>query len=207
MAPWRDAGQNALKQMMQMLTPGADNSAMMQLDPGYQFRVQEGLNALKSAGLASGNYGSGNMGIALQNYGQQQGMEEFNSLYNRLFGVSAQGMGQGQAIANLGTQNAQYMGGNALQGAQAQGQGYLGQAGAWGNALAGASNQAMSGLGTYMNYQNQQNQLALMNKYLGQQGGGGYGGGYGGGGTDWGSMFNDPSASFPSTFQLTPSYP
>lgn len=61
------------------------NSVNVLQDPGYKFRMEQGQNALTAGSAAAGNYGSGNLGVALQNYGQQLGSQEYGAAYNRAY--------------------------------------------------------------------------------------------------------------------------
>jgi hypothetical protein len=64
-------------------TPFTPEAFQANIDPGYQWRLQQGVNALASSGAASGTYGSGNMGTALTQFGQGLGSEEYQNAYNR----------------------------------------------------------------------------------------------------------------------------
>lgn len=85
--PYYEAGTNALAQM-QGLTgamPPAFQYRPEQLttDPGYGFRLSEGLKALERSAAARGGLLSGGTGKALTRYGQEMGSQEFGNAYNR----------------------------------------------------------------------------------------------------------------------------
>lgn len=85
--PYYEAGTNALAQM-QGLTgamPPAFQFRPEQLttDPGYGFRLSEGLKALERSAAARGGLLSGGTGKALTRYGQEMGSQEFGNAYNR----------------------------------------------------------------------------------------------------------------------------
>lgn len=182
-APWRQAGQGALSQMQnpyfQQQFSGAD---MMQNDPGYQFRLQQGTDALQASAAARGTLGSGNTLTGITNYAQNYASNEYQNAYNRFNNnqtqsfnrlASVAGLGQtanGQMSQNmnnmgqLGSQFAGQVGNNMMGAANAQAAGQIGQANAWSGALSGAGN-------SWMNY-------SLMNRMMPQQpspGGGGTG--------------------------------
>ena len=115
------------------------------MDPGYEFRKQEGINALMAAGAAAGNFGSGNMGVALQDYGQNIASQEFQNVYNRLAGLSGTGQVQSQQIGNLGISTAGNMGNFLNQAGQNIAQGQI----AGSNALWGGVRDLSRGLGAY----------------------------------------------------------
>jgi hypothetical protein len=112
--------------------PSSPN-VLLQQDPGYQFMLQQGMQALKNNQAAMGSMGSGEALKAMSNYAQGAASGEYGNaynryvnnqtnLYNRLAGIS--GTGQNTA-SNLG------------QAATATGQGVATTQQAYGNALAG----------------------------------------------------------------------
>lgn len=139
MMPWTTAGKGAVNQLSEMMKTGGQLTKMpnaqftmqdFQQDPGYKWRMQEGVNALAASGAAAGNYGSGNMGIAIQRYGQNLASDEYqnayqrwadaynrtmgqqDTIYNRLAGISGTGMTGQTDIGHMG-QNAAAGAGNA----------------------------------------------------------------------------------------------
>ncbi len=70
-----------------------DAMARFQTDPGYQFRLQQGVNALSNSAAARGGTFSGAQAKALSDYGQKTGSAEYGNYFNRLAGVSEQGRG------------------------------------------------------------------------------------------------------------------
>lgn len=81
------------------------NNQLFEKDPGYQWRMQEGANALQGSAAARGGLLSGAAMKAMERYGQEYGSEEyqkafnrFNSdqqnIYNRLAGISGTGQQQ-----------------------------------------------------------------------------------------------------------------
>lgn len=55
-------------------------------DPGYEWRKSQGQNALSAGAAAAGNYGSGNLGTALIDYGQNAASGEYQNAYARALG-------------------------------------------------------------------------------------------------------------------------
>jgi len=85
--PYYQAGVNALARM-QGLTgamPPAFQYRPSQLtaDPGYGFRLGEGLKALERSAAARGGLLSGGTGRALTRYGQEMASQEYGNAYNR----------------------------------------------------------------------------------------------------------------------------
>lgn len=120
-------------------------------DPGYQFRLQQGEQAINRAAAAAGRYDSGramkdlnefNSGLASQEY--QNAYNRWNNdntnIFNRLSGVAGTGQTATNQLAAYGTNMANNVASNTLQAGNARASGYMGQANAWGNALGGATN-------------------------------------------------------------------
>lgn len=102
-------------------------------DPGYAFRLKSGVDAITAAGSAAGNLGSGNLLTALTRYGQDLGSQEYgaaytrdygraldeynsalqnqNTLYNRLAGLSGTGQVSAGNLAGQGLATASNIGG------------------------------------------------------------------------------------------------
>lgn len=78
-----------------------------QMDPGYQFRMDEGQRALENSAAARGGLLSGGTAKAIEQYGQGFASNEYANVFNRLAtlaGVSAGGVGTNNAgsVAALG---------------------------------------------------------------------------------------------------------
>lgn len=169
--PWREAGVNALGQMRTGTVAGGEymrpfSMADYQVDPGYSFRLKEGLNALDKSAAARGGLLSGATLKGAQRYGQDLASNEYQNAYNRYtqqqgtnFNRLASIAGLGQtATGALGSAAGQYGQnvGNLMTGAgAAQAAGQMGSANAWGSAL----NQGVS----QYNFNN------MMNKFGPQQ--------------------------------------
>ena len=163
--PWREAGVNALGVMQRTAgnVPGAFKFGMndFQADPGYAFRLSEGQKALERQAAARGGLISGGALKAAGRYGQDMASQEYQNAYNRaftgygtdvarenqLYNRQAALAGIGQTSTNLVNQAGQNYASNAgnliTGGAAAQAAGQVGVA----NAVTG-------GLGTYLNYSN-----------------------------------------------------
>jgi hypothetical protein len=125
-APWIQAGGWGIGQAANMLGKNGPDAAAaaFQQDPGYQFRVQEGENALTRAASANGTLGSGKYLKDAMAYNQGQASQEFGNSFNRLLGVA----GMGQTATGSG---ADYL----TQGANASAAGKIGGASAINNGL------------------------------------------------------------------------
>jgi hypothetical protein len=177
------SGQQALEKPYQSLGFGAANSLAnllqggfhaptleeAQQNPGYQFALQTGTNALEKGAAARGNLLSGSEGTALQQYGQGLGEQNYQQVYNRalenymtnyqtLMGGAGLGSASVGRAGQLGQAAAQNIGGIDLTGADMQARqinnaaaarasGYLGSANAWSKAAGGMAGGIMGGLG------------------------------------------------------------
>lgn len=125
-----------------------------QADPGYGFRLDEGMKALERSAAARGGLLSGATLRGAQRFGQDLASQEYQNAFNRYQVNRANQLnplqslyGAGQTSANTLTtaagQTGQGVAGAQLAGGQARASGYLGMA----NALTGALN---TGAGLYV---------------------------------------------------------
>jgi len=197
--PFRQGGVNALNRMQDLLglsgnrkAPGygslSKNFTMadFQADPGYAFRMSEGLKALDRQAAARGGLISGAALKASQGYGQDLASQEYMNAFNRFQTNRTNLLNPLQAIAgtgqtatntlsqagqNMGTNVANYMGnagqaqaGAVTSAADARASGYLGAQEGWNRAI----NSALS-RGTT---QDEQLQRDYINALIRQAGGG-----------------------------------
>lgn len=81
--------------------PGAAQE-FLQMDPGYGFRMSEGLKALERGAAARGGLISGNALRAAQRFGQDLASQEFGAAYNRLAGLAQVGPSAAGVMNTLG---------------------------------------------------------------------------------------------------------
>jgi hypothetical protein len=194
LAPYREGGTTAQNQLMTLLGIGGDQNAQgygkyardfsmsdFTTDPGYQFRLEQGMRALNASAAAKGMGMSGANIKGATEYGQNLGSQEYQNAYNRAFnafqtnranqldplfklysggqasaaGSAAQAGNLGQNLGQTYTGLGQNLGQAAVAGGNAQASGYLNQANAINNALS-------QGASSYM-----------QNQYLNRLGGGG----------------------------------
>ena len=157
-----------------------------QADPGYAFRLSEGMKGMNATAAARGGLLSGNALRAGQEYGQQMGSQEYQNAFNRYQAnraLQAQEYGNAfnrfqtertntlaplQSLAGVGqsaTQQAQQAAQNYATGASGalgtfgavQGSNIIGQGNARASGYVGGANAANTALGQGINfYQNQQ---------------------------------------------------
>ena len=88
LAPYRTAGTNALAQLTAGTAPGGQftksfGMSDFEQDPGYGFRMSEGLKALDRTAAARGGLLSGATLKGAQRYGQDLGSQEYQNAFNR----------------------------------------------------------------------------------------------------------------------------
>lgn len=158
--PFRQAGVNALPELIEASRYTPFSMEQFQQDPGYAFRMREGLKALDRSAAARGGLLSGNQLRGVTQFGQELGSQEYTNAFNRYQAERAArlnplqsltGMGQSTAanVAGQAGQLGQSMAGNIIGAGNARASGYMGMA----NALTG-------GLGQYLNYSQGQDMLA-----------------------------------------------
>lgn len=158
--------------------PGAAQQ-FLQMDPGYGFRLSEGMKALDRQAAARGGLISGGALKAAQRYGQDVASQEFGNAYGRLAGLAQIGPSSAGVLNSLGQNYAQQSGQNTMAGGQAVGQGYLGAGSARASGYIGGANAISGGLGQFLNYNQNQD---MVNSLRANNAGMYYTPGYGGGG-------------------------
>ena len=159
--PFYNAGVGAVNQLAQMVGPGGQYSrpftmADYQQDPGYQFRLTEGMKALERTAAARGGLLSGATLKAAQRYGQDAASSEYQNAYNRFYNDRNQMLNPLQSLAGVGQTSANQLGQVGQNYAGAVGNNNMMGAQARGSAYVGGANAINGGIGQYLNYQNQQ---------------------------------------------------
>ena len=147
--PWLQAGQGALNQLIPLATNyqrfGMDQ---FQADPGYAFRLGEGLKALERSAAARGGLMSGATGKALQRYGQEAGSQEYMNAFNRYQTERAAQLNPLQSLAGVGQTTANTLGGYGQNYANQANQLAMTNAANMGNLALGMGNIRASQYGT-----------------------------------------------------------
>lgn len=107
-APYRAAGETALKQYQSLLglTPSTTSPTdIIKATPGYDFRFQEGQKVVQNAASATGSGLGGNTLRALVDYGQGRATDAYGDYADRLESLSSLGQAAaaGQAAATGNT--------------------------------------------------------------------------------------------------------
>jgi hypothetical protein len=169
-APFREAGVNALNKLVPLTDYKDFGMDQFRADPGYSFRMSEGMKGLERSAAARGGLLSGGMLKGIQRFGQDLASQEYQNAFNR-YGIerdrrlgplqSLAGVGQttSQQLGAAGTQMAGNVGNLITGGAAARASGYVGGA----NALTGALNTGLN----YYQGQNYLNRLAPQQSFSG----------------------------------------
>ena len=117
--PWLQAGQIALNKLVPEAT-NYQNFGMEQFkqDPGYAFRISEGMKALENSAAARGGLLSGATMKGIQRYGQDMASQEYMNAFNRYQVEREARLNPLQSLAGVGqtTANALAAGGQGLAG-------------------------------------------------------------------------------------------
>jgi hypothetical protein len=156
-----------------VFTPGAPftgpTAEQMGADPGYQFRLQQGQEALERSGAARGVTNTGGTLKNILDYGQQAASQEYGNVYNRA--AQSWGMNEAARQAAFGLNAPQQFQGWAATEAGRLGAYQMGEAnraGAYGMNEANRAAAAQFNLGGYQQaYQNeaQRRQQDYANRY------------------------------------------
>ena len=114
------------------LTPA---EVLMQEDPSYQFRLQQGERGINRSAAAGSGLLSGATMKALARYNQDFASNEFQNSFNRLAALAGVGQGATNAVGAAGQNYANNVSANQLGAGNARAAGYIGQANAVNNAL------------------------------------------------------------------------
>jgi hypothetical protein len=171
-APYRSAGNTALSYLSSGTAPGGEfNSAptaaqIMANDPGYQFNLNQGLQAVERAAAAGGGVGSGGALEAGSQYATNYTTNAYQNAYNQFLQNRQANFGNLAALAGLGESATGLSGNIAMTGAANQGNyltqaaaasgaGQVGAAGVWGNQfsqLGALAQQQIAGLANNSGY-------------------------------------------------------
>jgi hypothetical protein len=141
------------------LRPGEGSGSLMtqptieqlQMDPGYAFREQQGMQAVNRTAAAQAGLQSGAALNAAQRFGQELGSQEYGNAYNRfmanranqmalLQGGTQTGFGAAQGIGNAAIGTGTNLAQNYQNLGQGLGQGYANIGSAYANAAMGPTN-------------------------------------------------------------------
>lgn len=133
-SPYVEGGGRAQNQVYSLLGLNGGNAQsgafdQFRADPGYQFNLSQGVNAIDRSAASRGMLNSGAQLKALDRFGQGVADQSYGNYLQRLLGLGSQGLGATGAQANLLTQGSQGNLGAQLNAGQMQygGAGTIGQ--------------------------------------------------------------------------------
>jgi len=167
--PFYDIGVGAANRLSAQ-TPYTPDAFNYSADPGYAFRFNEGMKGLNASAAARGGLISGNALRAATDYGQASGSQEYGNAYNRYLQNNAQKLqayntntANTQYLANMGQSSANNQANAIGQFGNNAASNVIGAGAATGAGYTGVGNAVSGGVGTYLNYNQNQNMLNAYN--------------------------------------------
>jgi hypothetical protein len=177
-APFREGGLTAQNRMLLLLglrQPGeGDNAADAgkygrdfsmadyQADPGYSFRLSEGIKQLQRTAAARGGLLSGSTLKGITRFGQDTASQEYQNAFNRYQVNRSNQIQSLQSLMGAGQSATNVLGNAGQQYANNMGESVAAAGNARGSAYTGMANAFNTGLGTYLNYQQSQNYMNML---------------------------------------------
>jgi hypothetical protein len=135
------------------------------IDPGYQFRLSEGMKGLERSAAARGGLLSGGTLKGIQRYGQDMASQEFTNAFNRYQAERTGTLNPYQSMAGMGQSVANQVGNMGMNYANQAGELYQGAANARASGYVGGANAINQGISGVVN---QYSQNQLMNRLFPQ---------------------------------------
>jgi hypothetical protein len=171
--PFREAGLEGQNRLLSLLGLGKDQTAAdfgkyasaeftpeqfkNYQDPGYAFRMSEGIKALDRSAAARGNLMSGAQLKGINQYGQDLASQEYQNAYNRFQTSRTNTLNPFASLAGVAQSSANTLGTAAGQLGSQIGSNIIGAGNAAAAGQIGSANAIASGVGQGVNfYQNQQ---------------------------------------------------
>ena len=151
--PFRLAGVNALPELIEASRYTPFSMEQFQQDPGYAFRMREGLKALDRTAAARGGLLGGNQLRGVTQFGQDLASQEYTNAFNRYQSERAARLNPLQSLAGMGQSNAATMAQQAGQFGQNMAENALMRGNMRASGYAGIANAATSGISGYLNSQ------------------------------------------------------
>jgi hypothetical protein len=158
--PWRRAGEQALNKLVPIATNYTPfGMSQFQQDPGYAFRLSEGMKGLERSAAARGGLLSGATMKGIQQYGQDLASQEYTNAFNRYQTERQARLAPLQSLAGVGQTTAQQIGQAGQYMAANVGEQMTNAAQARASGYVGSANAINQGIGNYLNYAQGQNML------------------------------------------------
>jgi len=160
--PYREAGELALNRLSLGTKPGGEfdkafSETKFTADPGYAFRLSEGMKALDRTAASRGGLLSGATLKGAQRYGQDLASQEYQNAFNRYYAERTNRLQPLQSLAGVGQTSANTLSNAAGQFGSQIGANIIGAGNAAAAGQIGSANAIAQGVGQGINfYQNQQ---------------------------------------------------
>lgn len=159
--PFRQAGVNALPELIEASRYTPFSMERFQQDPGYAFRMREGLKALDRSAAARGGLLSGNQLRGITQFGQELGSQEYGNAFNR-YNIGFQNrLNPLQSLAGVGQTTTATMANQAGQFGNVLGQAEATKGNIRASSYMGMANALTNGLGQYLNYRQNQDFMKM----------------------------------------------
>lgn len=176
--PFRQAGLAGQNRLLELLGIGGNKDAAdygsamrdfgtadFQADPGYQFRLSEGMKGLERAAASRGGLLSGRAYKGLMDYGQGLASQEYGNAFNRFQTNRSNKLNPLQALAGTGQSATNQVSAAGQNYASGAGSAIMGGGNARASGYVGGANAINDSIGGYRSNQ-------LMQRLLGGSGGG-----------------------------------
>ena len=177
--PFREAGLAGQNRLLELLGLGDNKKALgygkyasaeftpaqFQADPGYAFRMSEGLKALDRSAAARGGLLSGSTLKGAQRYGQDLASQEYQNAFNRYQTARTNTLNPFQSLAGVAQSSANTLTGAAGTLGQNIGSNIIGAGNAMAAGQVGSANAISQSLGQGINYYQGQQYLNRLPNY------------------------------------------
>lgn len=167
--PYRDAGNKALSQLSTGIAPGGEFTKSfsglgdLSADPGYQFRMDQGMRGVDAGAAARGGVLSGAALKAEQRFGQDYASGEYENAFNRYTSQQTNAFNRLASVAGIGQTSANQTAAAGQANVNAQTDALVGSANASAAGSVGSANAVTGGINSLANWYQQQQYLSKMN--------------------------------------------
>lgn len=155
--PYVEAGKNAMTQYQNLAPYQSFGMPQFQADPGYNFRMSEGVKALERSAAARGLLQSGSTLKGITQYGQDVASQEYGNAFQRYLTEREARMDPYRYLTGIGQAAAAGQAANVGEGLTALGNirsaGIMGQSNAFTNTLGNISSLATGAANAYGQYE------------------------------------------------------
>lgn len=104
-------------------------------DPGYRFRMDEGMKAIERSAAARGVLGSGGTLRGATRFAQDYASNEYQRVFDRISSIAGRGQSAASQGSNIIVGTGQGVGSALINAGEARASGYVAQGNAWTNAI------------------------------------------------------------------------